>query len=278
MGYLALAQIIVSIRKYEHERKIVHNRECDKSAMIDGVKTLPRPAPNMANSPKKPKAQSGSAKERKSMPSTQAVVLDVRQRIASQALLPGSRLPEEDLVKNYGIPRAKAREVLATLEDRGLIERVPNKGAVVVPVDMETTYRLYQVRETLDSLSVRLAMENASATDYEALQQMLGPQFEETLRDGDIESHVDTIVRFRNRVNEIADNPVLSDLIERIYERMQVTMRRVALLPGRAEMGIKQYRTLLDAMIRNDVDEADRCVRELNQSAREYIRRYKDYL
>ncbi|MCC3264277.1 FCD domain-containing protein, partial [Paenibacillus polymyxa] len=77
---------------------------------------------------------------------------------------------------------------------------------------------------------------NASATDYEALQQMLGPQFEETLRDGDIESHVDTIVRFRNRVNEIANNPVLSDLIERIYERMQVTMRRVALLPGRAEM------------------------------------------
>ncbi|KCB30789.1 FCD domain protein [Bordetella hinzii CA90 BAL1384] len=71
---------------------------------------------------------------------------------------------------------------------------------------------------------------------------------------------------------------MLSDLIERIYERTQVTMRRVALLPGRAEMGIKQYRGLLAAMVRNDVDAADRCVRELNQSARDYIRRYKDYL
>ena len=40
--------------------------------------------------------------------------------------------------------------MLATLEDRALVERVPNKGAVVALVDMETTYRLYQVREALD--------------------------------------------------------------------------------------------------------------------------------
>ncbi len=232
----------------------------------------------MAASLKKTKPQPAPAKERKLMASTQAVVLDVRARIASQALLPGSRLPEEELAQSYDIPRAKAREVLATLEDRGLIARVPNKGAVVVPVDMETTYRLYQVREALDGLSVRLAMENAGPEDYAELKALLGVQFEESLREGDIEAHVDTIARFRNRVNELAGNPVLSDLIERIYERTQVTMRRVALLPGRAEMGIKQYRSLLDAMMRNDGDEAERCVRELNQSAREYIRRYKDYL
>ena len=232
----------------------------------------------MATSSKKTKPETGPAKERKPMASTQAVVLDVRRRIASQALLPGSRLPEEELAQAYDIPRAKAREVLATLEDRGLIERVPNKGAVVVPVDMETTYRLYQVREALDGLSVRLAMENATPEDYAQLQEMLGSQFEDSLRQGDIEAHVDTIARFRNRLNELAGNAVLSDLIERIYERTQVTMRRVALLPGRAEMGIKQYRGLLAAMVRNDVDAADRCVRELTPRGREYIRRYKDYL
>ena len=51
--------------------------------------------------------------------------------------------------------------MLATLEDRALVERVPNKGAVVALVDMETTYRLYQVREALDGLAVRLAIANA---------------------------------------------------------------------------------------------------------------------
>lgn len=210
--------------------------------------------------------------------STQAVVLDVRDRIAAQALLPGSRIPEEDLAQHYGITRAKAREVLATLEDRGLVQRVPNKGAIVVPVDMQTTYRLYEVREALDGLSVRLAMQNARPEDWKELQEWLGPPFEQSLRDGDIEEHVDTIMRFRYRVTSLAGNPILSDLIERIYERTRVTMRRVAVLPGRAEAGIKQYRELLAAMMRGDADAAERCVRELNTSAREYIQRYKEYL
>src|SRR5690606_39924648 len=111
----------------------------------------------------KPATSDKPAAAKRKLISTQAVVLDVRDRIASQALLPGSRIPEEDLAQHYGITRAKAREVLATLEDRGLVERVPNKGAVVIPVDMSTTYQLYEVREALDSLAVRQAVPDATA-------------------------------------------------------------------------------------------------------------------
>lgn len=216
--------------------------------------------------------------EKRKMALTQDVILDLRERIASQALLPGTRIPEEDLAQAYDIPRAKAREVLATLEDRSLVERVPNKGAVVALVDMETTYRLYQVREALDGLAVRLAIENATPADWETLQALLGEPFEKSLKDGDIEAHVATIELFRVHIKELARNPILSDMIERIHDRTRVSMRRVALLPGRAEMGIKQYRALLAAMVRGDADEAERCVRELNSSARDYIERYKNYV
>jgi len=210
--------------------------------------------------------------------STQDIVRDVRHKISSQTLLPGSRIPEGDLVQSYGIPRAKVREVLAALEERRLVERVPNKGAIVCPVDMETTYQLYEVREALDRLTVRLAMHNASPKDWEHLQKLFGKEFEDSLKNGDIAKHVDSIMAFREYLNGLAANPVLNDLIERIYDRIRITMRRVALLPGRAEVGIKQYRKLLDAMINNDFEAADACVRELNQSARESISKYKDYV
>ncbi|PLC50554.1 GntR family transcriptional regulator [Pollutimonas subterranea] len=213
-----------------------------------------------------------------SLATTQDIVRDVRRKIASQTLLPGSRIPEGELAEVYGIPRAKAREVLAALEDRGLIERLPNKGAIVSPVDMETTYQLYEVREALDTVIVRLAMHNATPDDWSELQALLGPPFEQSLKEGDIAAHVNTIGAFRDRLNQLAANPILSDHIERIYDRTRVTMRRVAVLPGRAEMGIQQYRKLLDAMMRNDVEATDRCVRDLNQSAREYIQRYKNYV
>ena len=206
------------------------------------------------------------------------IVRDVRLKISSQEILPGSRIPEAELADNYGITRAKAREVLAALEDRGLIEREPNKGAVVTPVDMETTYQLYEAREALDSLIVRLAMQNAKESDWKKLAELLGPPFEERLHQGDIAAHVDTIGQFRDSLKELAANPILNDLIERIYDKTRVTTRRVAVLPGRAEMGIRQYRGLLAAMKSGDETLADQCVRELNQSAREYIQRYKNYV
>ncbi|MEO8839637.1 MAG: GntR family transcriptional regulator [Herbaspirillum sp.] len=210
--------------------------------------------------------------------SVPSIIADMRQRIASQALLPGSHIPEESLAVHYGVPRAKIREVLAALEDRGLVARVPNKGALVAHVDMETTYQLYEIREALDTLIVRLAMRNATAADWDELSELLGPPFEDSLKRGDIAEHVAIIMKFRNRLKDIAGNPILVDLIGRVYDRTHVTIRRVALLPGRAEMGIRQYREVLLAMRSNDAAAADRCVRELNESARQYIRQYKNYV
>ena len=83
--------------------------------------------------------------------------------------------------------------MLATLEDRALVERVPNKGAVVALVDMETTYRLYQVREALDGCW----SSPMPPADWEAMQALLGEPFEQSLKDGDIEAHVATIEQFR---------------------------------------------------------------------------------
>lgn len=212
------------------------------------------------------------------VPTTRHVIADLREKISSQTLLPGARITEEEVAKAYDIPRAKAREVLATLEDRSLIERIPNKGAVVAFVDMETTYRLYEVREALDGLTVRLATQNSKPGDWQDMLELLGEPFEQSLKSGDVDRHIATIELFRQRLREAANNPALTDLNERIYERTRVTMRRVALLPGRAEQGIQQYRAVLAAIMRGDPEEAEAKVRDLNRSARDYIHKYKNYV
>lgn len=207
-----------------------------------------------------------------------SVVDDMRHRIATQSLLPGSHISELELVSHYAIPRVKAREVLAVLADRSLVRRIPNKGAVVAHVNQDTTYLLYQAREAFDSVVVRLAMQNATSQDWNDFEEMLGPEFEASLKRGDIAQHVERIMAFRDRIKELAQNPILADLMERVYDRMRVTMRLVALLPGRAEMGVIQYRKLLAAMRSGNAADADQCVHELNESAREYISRYQNYV
>ncbi|MCA0420034.1 MAG: hypothetical protein LCH80_15155 [Proteobacteria bacterium] len=99
----------------------------------------------------------------------------MRKRISSRALSPGTRTPKENPALAYDLPRAKAREVLATLEDRSLIIRGLNKGAAVAAVDMDTTYRPYEDREALDGLAVRLATLNSEPSDWNDTHELFGP-------------------------------------------------------------------------------------------------------
>ncbi|RYF56854.1 MAG: GntR family transcriptional regulator [Comamonadaceae bacterium] len=209
---------------------------------------------------------------------TADIVAELRQKIATQTLLPGAHIPEEEIALTYDIPRAKAREALATLEDRGLIVRIPNKGAVIASVDMASTYHLYEIREVLDGLAVRLATLNTTAEQWRDIEAQFGEPFEASLKSGDIDSHIATIEAFRRRIKEAADNPVLSDMIDRLHDRTAVTIRRVALLPGRAQEGVKQYRAIMAAIVQGNADEAEACARVLNRSAREYIERYKNFV
>ncbi|MBK8007905.1 MAG: hypothetical protein IPK23_05250 [Rhizobiales bacterium] len=66
------------------------------------------------------------------------------------------------------------REIFGALEQRGLIVRVPNRGAMVAYLDASQAINLYHVREALEALAARLAAtvgaERGMGRSPEALQ------------------------------------------------------------------------------------------------------------
>ena len=52
----------------------------------------------------------------------------LRERIVRRTLPPGARLAENDLAREFNVSRAKVRDAFGILEERGLIERIPNRG------------------------------------------------------------------------------------------------------------------------------------------------------
>jgi len=210
--------------------------------------------------------------------SIQAVLANLREQISLQTILPGARLTEEELVENYAIPRAMAREILAVLEDRGIVRRIPNKGAVVAHVDMQAIYHYYDVREALDGMMVRLAASQTKPDDWADLVEQFGDPFQKALETGDVDKLIALIEKFRNRLQTAANNPILSDHADRIHERIRVVRQRVALLPGRAETMVFDYRAVLAAVARSDAAEAERLMGVLNRNNREAIKKYERYV
>ena len=90
-----------------------------------------------------------------------ALLPALRARIARHELPPGTKLLENELSREFGVSRAKVRDAFGALAQRGLIQRIPNRGAVVARLDLSQVFEIYDVREMLEGLCVRLAVKPA---------------------------------------------------------------------------------------------------------------------
>lgn len=83
----------------------------------------------------------------------------IRQTIIEGQLPAGSKVTEARLAKELGVSKTPVREALLRLKEIGLVEaNGPTTGRIVSP-SLEITRNAYEVRESLESTSARLAAE-----------------------------------------------------------------------------------------------------------------------
>jgi len=202
----------------------------------------------------------------------------LRRRIVDQELPPGCPLREQELATEFGVSRARIRDAFGILEERGLIERVRNRGAVVARLQIERIDELFEVREVLEAQTVRLATEKAPHGTWDDLARLFAKPMAAALARGDLDAYADAVNAMRDRCIAEARNAVLSKLLDSLYDRTQALIRRLVLLPGRAQEGMRQHRAILAAMRAGDAETAERLKRENIRSAREWLHDWRSYL
>lgn len=207
-----------------------------------------------------------------------AVLQVLRERITRHELPPGSKLFEKELSAEFGVSRAKIRDVLAVLQQRGLIQRIPKRGAVVERLDPAMVFHIYHVREALEGVCARLATQNNRPEDWQDLVELFGRPIEEDIKRGDLEAYIAKLETLRRRTIEGAHNPVLTDMIENIKDRTHMIIRRIIILPGRAEIGLKEHRAVLQAMRKGDAEAAEAAKRANIRSGLAYLKRYQSFV
>jgi DNA-binding GntR family transcriptional regulator len=101
----------------------------------------------------------------------------VRERILDDLcngrLAPGQRLIEPDLVKAYGAGRAHVREALRRLHSDGIVDIVPNRGAMLRSPSPEEARDIGLTLIALMALAARQATKRISPANRELLQEAL---------------------------------------------------------------------------------------------------------
>ena len=86
---------------------------------------------------------------------TEALARALRDRILSSDIPPGTRLPELELVRSYGVARPTVREALQLLVHQGLLQRRPNHTASVPELTPDAVGDIFFARAPIELHAVR---------------------------------------------------------------------------------------------------------------------------
>jgi DNA-binding GntR family transcriptional regulator len=206
------------------------------------------------------------------------VELELRERILRRDYEPGTQLVEERLARELGTSRNIVRTALMALESKRLVQRIPNRGAIVAKLDGERLFAIYDVLELLEGLAARLAAAHSKPEDWDELIALFGEPLEAAIDQGDYERYFDAVKQYRRTVSQHAANPYLDEVLTGIHDQVHSIIRRILIIPGRARDSLLEHRGVLQALRAGDQAEAERLKRENMRAARQALETYRDFL
>lgn len=202
----------------------------------------------------------------------------LRDRIVDGHYPQGLKLVESELANEFQVSRPMLREVLAELENQGLVEKKRNRGTMVRRVDTESLMEIMEIREVLEGLCARLAAQKSKPQDWLDLREAFGERTDKMVKNHEFENYLGLVAEFRERMVRASCNKELAKLTYSLFAKITIVQRRIVILPGRMEEAVKEHREVLEAILSGDPGKAEEAKRRNLRNAREYLAKYKSWV
>ena len=193
------------------------------------------------------------------MSAVQRIANQITDLIVSGEIGPGQRLREVALAARFNSSRTTIREASLLLEFQGLIEREPNRGAVVKMPSSENLANLHSCRRGLEAGAVSIPMTQARLDAVgEALHEL-----EEVTAQQDRDRTIAYDRRFHAALVANYQSTRLSNLFESLYREQMLYLRTLAeheLEFEQDEDYLDEHRHIYHALVAGDRTSASRYV------------------
>lgn len=98
---------------------------------------------------------------------------DIRDRILSGELAPGSALRQEALAEQLGVSRIPLREAIRQLSNEGLVDLQPHRGAFVSMLSKSEVQEFFDLRLKLEPWLLREAVPHVQPADLEEARALV---------------------------------------------------------------------------------------------------------
>ena len=177
--------------------------------------------------------------------------LELRDRIVTLRLSPGSVIREDELMRELAIGRTPLREAVKRLALENLVSVQPRRGTFVSEVDASDIVNITEVRAELEGYAAELAAARMDGVSRIAAEALLR-EVEGLSRPDD----PDWLMRFDERIHrftwEASGNPYLAETLERYFTHsLRIWYLVLDRLPGLGH-AVHDQGNLLEALLRQD--------------------------
>jgi DNA-binding GntR family transcriptional regulator len=156
----------------------------------------------------------------------------LRSEILGRRLPPGHKLVVRVLAAELGLSPTPIKEALSALEREGLVVAIPHRGYYVLDPTPNDIREIYGLREVLEGLAARLAVEQGGPRLARRLENIFTAQ-QQAAEVGDLLSYGDLDLEFHRTLWEASGNQRLLAVSETIDGQIRLLINSSATIPGR---------------------------------------------
>lgn len=188
---------------------------------------------------------------------------------------PRERLVEQDLCADFNTHRGDVRLALFELEKKGIVQRIRNRGAIVRDLTPREVTEIYNVREELEVMAIRILPFPVAKEDIARLET-LQREHSNAVDAGDLLTVYYSNVHFHRVLFGLCGNTCLIETIEFLAQKVSGIRSYAHANPGALNNARRDHIAMIDALRagrRDDLITLTR--RHLRPAAEAYIRAYR---
>jgi DNA-binding GntR family transcriptional regulator len=175
----------------------------------------------------------------------------LRQMLVEGRIAPGAKLNERELCEVLEVSRTPLREAIKMLAAEGLVELLPNRGAIAVSLGEEDIRHTFEVMGGLEALSGELAAQRITDQELAELRALHFEMLAAYTR-RDLSNYYRLNALIHRGINAAAKNPVLSATYDRVNARLHALRFRSNQDGEKWKTAVKEHEQMIEALAAHD--------------------------
>jgi DNA-binding GntR family transcriptional regulator len=235
-----------------------------------------KPAPRGATAPAKRRLRKVAVKRGARGPAiAELIATRLEEDIVLGRRHPRERLIEQDLCQQFNTHRADVRLAFFELEKKGIIQRIPNRGAMVRDLSPQEVMQIYAVREELEVMAARILPFPVARADIDKLDE-IQRKYSAAIDSGDLLDVFYGNLHFHRTLYELCGNTCLIETIEQLAQKVYGIRSYANAYPDALDRARLDHLAMIGALRTSNRHELIALTRRhLEPSPEAYIRAYQ---